>query len=120
MGSKTFLALLALVSCVPALANDTFGVAEGLHFSLEKRQDNLDGSKPVYKNPKASIEARVNDLLPRMSVAEKVSQMYVLSIQHLFVHSSAHSIQGDLNGWMNLNDPLDDTKTFNATGLVSL
>ncbi|KAF9037100.1 glycoside hydrolase family 3 protein [Panaeolus papilionaceus] len=104
MGSKTFLALLALVSCVPALANDTFGVAEGLHFSLEKRQDNLDGSKPVYKNPKASIEARVNDLLPRMSVAEKVSQI----------------IQGDLNGWMNLNDPLDDTKTFNATGLQEM
>lgn len=30
----------------------------------------------------------------------------------------ATSIQGDMNGWMNLNDPLDDTLTFNQTGLV--
>jgi hypothetical protein len=30
-----------------------------------------------------------------------------------------YSIQGDLNGWMtNPNDPLDDSKTFNQTGLV--
>ena len=28
------------------------------------------------------------------------------------------SIQGDLDGWMNLNDPLDDTLTYNQTGLV--
>ena len=27
------------------------------------------------------------------------------------------SIQGDLDGWMNLTDPLDDTLTFNQTGL---
>lgn len=29
------------------------------------------------------------------------------------------SIQGDMNGWMNFNDPLDNTHTFNASGLVS-
>lgn len=28
------------------------------------------------------------------------------------------SIQGDLDGWMNLTDPNDDTLTYNATGLV--
>jgi hypothetical protein len=29
-------------------------------------------------------------------------------------------IQGDLNGWMNMSDPLDNTLTFNQTGLVRL
>lgn len=32
-------------------------------------------STPLYKNPKASIEARVNDLLPRMTLEEKVAQL---------------------------------------------
>lgn len=27
-------------------------------------------------------------------------------------------IQGDISGWMNMTDPLDDTHTFNATGLA--
>ncbi|KZV79558.1 family 3 glycoside hydrolase [Exidia glandulosa HHB12029] len=56
---------------------------------------------PLYKNPSASIEARVADLLPRMTVEEKVAQI----------------IQGDMNGWMNFNDPLDNTLTHNETGL---
>ncbi|KAJ7174638.1 glycoside hydrolase superfamily [Mycena filopes] len=80
------------------------GVSEGLHFSLESRATNTDGSLPIYKDPTASIEARVADLLPRMTIEEKVSQI----------------IQGDMNGWMSLNDPLDDTKTFNQTGLEEM
>ena len=32
--------------------------------------------RPLYKDPNASIEARVADLLPRMTVQEKVAQMY--------------------------------------------
>ncbi|KAF8148855.1 glycoside hydrolase superfamily [Crassisporium funariophilum] len=104
MRTKSFSALLALLNCVPAFADNTFGVRDGLHFSLEARAANIDGSVPTYKNPKASIEARVNDLLPRMTVQEKVAQI----------------IQGDLNGWMNLNDPLDDTKVFNQTGLEEM
>lgn len=44
-------------------------------FSLEKRAENIDGSKPVYKDPNAEIEARVNDLLPRMTLEEKVAQV---------------------------------------------
>ncbi|KAG8821151.1 hypothetical protein FRC18_011421 [Serendipita sp. 400] len=43
------------------------------------------GSVPTYKNPKASIEARIADLLPRMTLEEKVAQL----------------IQGDMGGWMN-------------------
>ncbi|KAI0070156.1 glycoside hydrolase [Panus rudis PR-1116 ss-1] len=75
-----------------------------LHFPLEARGTNKDGSVPLYKNPKASIEDRVNDLLPRMSIQEKVAQL----------------IQGDMNGWMNFNDPLDNTLTFNQTGLEAM
>lgn len=47
------------------------------HFSLEARGTNADRSLPIYKNPHAAIEDRVNDLLPRMTVEEKVAQMYV-------------------------------------------
>lgn len=59
---------------------------------------------PTYKNPNASIEDRVRDLLPRMSIEEKVAQL----------------IQGDINGWMNMTDPADNTLTHNATGLVNM
>ncbi|KAJ7597640.1 glycoside hydrolase superfamily [Mycena floridula] len=74
-------------------------------FSLASRATNIDGSIPTYKNPNAAIEDRINDLLPRMTLDEKVAQI----------------IQGDIGisagGWMNLSDPLDDTKTFNQTAL---
>ncbi|KAJ3485895.1 hypothetical protein NLJ89_g11857 [Agrocybe chaxingu] len=104
MRSRSFAALFTLVACGHVLAQDTFGVATGLHFSVDARGENIDGSRPIYKNTDASIEDRVNDLLPRMSVAEKVAQV----------------IQGDLNGWMNLNDPLDNTLAFNQTGLEEM
>ena len=67
----TFLSLLSLGS----LAREPFEVRDDLHFSLEARQANKDGSIPTYKNPKASVEARINDLLPRMTLEEKVSQL---------------------------------------------
>lgn len=51
---------------------------------------------PLYKNPKASIEDRVKDLLPRMTIEEKVAQI----------------IQGDINGWMNMTDAADNTLTL--------
>ncbi|KAJ7200973.1 glycoside hydrolase superfamily [Mycena rebaudengoi] len=93
---------LRFLSCLVLLPGVTLGA---LHFSLESRATNIDGSLPIYKDPTAAIEARVNDLLPRMTIEEKVSQI----------------IQGDLNGWMaNPNDPLDDTKTFNQTGLQEM
>ncbi|KAJ7916268.1 glycoside hydrolase superfamily [Mycena leptocephala] len=101
--------LLACLCFIPALTSgsnvNNNGVRDGLHFSLESRATNIDGSVPIYKDPTASIEARVADLLPRMTIEEKVSQI----------------IQGDLNGWMtNPNDPLDDSKTFNQTGLAEM
>ncbi|KAJ7124473.1 glycoside hydrolase family 3 protein [Mycena epipterygia] len=105
--SKSLLRLSNLLACLcllPAFALGNDGVSEGPHFSLVSRATNIDGSLPIYKNPTASIEARVADLLPRMTIEEKVSQI----------------IQGDMNGWMNLNNPLDDTKTFNQTGLEEM
>jgi beta-glucosidase len=55
-----------------------------------------DLSKAVYKNPKASVEDRVEDLLRRMTVQDKVSQI----------------VQGDIANWINFND-----NSFNQTGL---
>ncbi|KAH7340638.1 glycoside hydrolase superfamily [Rhizoctonia solani] len=60
--------------------------------------------RPLYKDPNASIEDRVKDLLPRMTVEEKVAQL----------------IQGDINGWMNMTDAKDNTLTHNATGLADM
>ncbi|KAG6840549.1 hypothetical protein C0991_005866 [Blastosporella zonata] len=122
---KKFLPLLALVAAlVPlAAAEDILGARDGMHFSLEARAANKDGSLPTYKNPKASIEARVNDLLPRMTVQEKVSQLYALyfCLEHLSnTYHHQQRIQGDLNGWMNLTDPLDNTLVFNQTGLEEM
>jgi beta-glucosidase len=59
------------------VAHDPFGVRGDLHFSIEARQTNKNGSLPLYKDPQASIEARVDDLLPRMTLEEKVSQLWV-------------------------------------------
>ncbi|KAJ3559630.1 hypothetical protein NP233_g11219 [Leucocoprinus birnbaumii] len=105
-GSQKFLLLSALLSCLSLSSHawKPFEVRDDLHFSLEARQANKDGSVPVYKNPKASIEARVNDLLPRMTLQEKVSQL----------------IQGDINGWMDMSNPLDDTLVHNDTGLANM
>lgn len=59
---------------------------------------------PKYKDPKASVDDRVADLLPRMTIEEKVAQL----------------IQGDMNGWMDFSDPLDNTLTHNQTGLEAM
>ncbi|KAI9060879.1 glycoside hydrolase family 3 protein [Trametes sanguinea] len=104
----TLLAICVLCVALPMLAfggeATRFDVRDNLHFPLQARGTNTDGSVPVYKNPHASIEDRVNDLLPRMTIEEKVAQI----------------IQGDMNGWMDFTDPLDDTKTFNQTGLEQM
>ncbi|KAL5530859.1 hypothetical protein ACEPAF_7117 [Sanghuangporus sanghuang] len=78
--------------------------ARDLPFHLYARAENKDGSIPMYKDPTANIEDRVSDLLPRMTVEEKVSQI----------------IQGDMNGWMDFSDPLDDTLAYNASGLAEM
>lgn len=51
----------------------------------------------LYKNPKASVDARIADLLSRMTLEEKVGQV----------------MQGDISNWLNVTDG-----TFNRSGLV--
>jgi len=50
----------------------------------------------VYKDPKASVDDRVADLLARMTIEEKASQL----------------LQGDVRNWMN-----EKTNALNQTGL---
>ncbi|KAK1579792.1 glycosyl hydrolase family 3 N terminal domain-containing protein [Colletotrichum navitas] len=54
---------------------------------------------PVYKNPNATIDDRVSDLLKRMTIEEKTAQL----------------IQGDITNYLNLTDG-----TFNQSGLTWL
>ncbi|TVY37120.1 Periplasmic beta-glucosidase [Lachnellula subtilissima] len=53
-------------------------------------------SIPLYKNAHASVEARIADLLPRMTLADKTAQL----------------VQGDISNWINTT-----TNAFNASGL---
>ncbi|GAB1197510.1 hypothetical protein APSETT444_006806 [Aspergillus pseudonomiae] len=64
----------------------------GLLSGLSLGQD----EKPRYKDPSAPVEERVSDLLGRMTLEEKMSQL----------------IQGDITNWMN-----ETTGEFNLTGL---
>jgi beta-glucosidase len=52
---------------------------------------------PIYKDASASIDARVSDLLSRMTIQDKTAQL----------------VQGDISNWINMTDD-----SFNATGLV--
>ena len=46
--------------------------------------------QPIYKNPKASVEQRVNDLLSRMTLEEKVGQMnQLVGIEHFKQNSAS-------------------------------
>ena len=46
--------------------------------------------QPIYKNPKASIEQRVNDLLSKMTLEEKVGQMnQLVGIEHFKQNSAS-------------------------------
>ena len=71
MSMMLFLAALLFAGSCFALPKSD----DDLHFSLNARGLNKDGSTPLYKNPKAAIEDRVNDLLPRMTLDEKVAQL---------------------------------------------
>lgn len=73
------LSLLVVTASVHGLPGPGSPEADTLHFHLHARASNKNGSTPIYKDPNASIEDRVNDLLPRMTVDEKVAQMYVPS-----------------------------------------
>ncbi|KAL1683306.1 glycoside hydrolase family 3 protein [Schizophyllum commune] len=99
--------ILGLLCFGPSLALASYSFDDefaDLGISLHSRAENADGSVPIYKDASADIEARVDDLLPRMTTKEKVSQL----------------IQGDMNGWMNFSDPLDNTLEHNETGVAEM
>lgn len=58
--------------------------------------NSTNSSTPLYKNPDASIDDRVEDLLGRMTIEEKASQL----------------LQGDIRNWLDV-----DNGTFNQSGL---
>lgn len=64
--------------------------------SVQAAGDDTVSDQPVYKDSKASVEDRVEDLLSRMTIEEKTSQL----------------VQGDLRNWLNVTDG-----SLNATGL---
>ena len=70
------------------------GIASAQLSATDKARPSLKNA--VYKNPKASVDARVADLLSRMTIEEKTSQL----------------VQGDIRNWMNETD-----NSFNQTGL---
>lgn len=76
-GLRLALALLAFSSTVLGLPELGSPEADALHFHLHARATNKNGTPPTYKDPNANIEDRVSDLLSRMTVEEKVAQMYV-------------------------------------------
>jgi beta-glucosidase len=81
---KLSIASTSLLVCVAAANN------------LRRNSNPNDTTNAVYKNPKASVEDRVEDLLWRMTIQEKTSQL----------------VQGDISNWINMTD-----NTFNLTGL---
>jgi beta-glucosidase len=48
------------------------------------------GDTPLYKNPKASIPDRANDLLKRMTVEEKTGQLLTLLGWEMYEHDGGH------------------------------
>jgi beta-glucosidase len=62
-------------------------------YDLVRRQQ---ASNATYKNPSASLDDRVSDLLSRMTIEEKTAQL----------------IQGDISNWINTT-----TNAFNSSGL---
>lgn len=118
-----FARLVALVAILSTFGQ-VLAQSESSLFSPTDRGNNKDGSQPVYKNSRASVEARVADLLPRMRLEEKVAQLYVHMVVnygvYVYLRFFRYRIQGDMNGWMNFSDPLDNTLTYNATGLVAM
>ena len=64
-------------------------------YDLHRKRD---VANATYKDPSAPVESRVTDLLSRMTIEEKTSQL----------------IQGDISNWINTT-----TNAFNYSGLVS-
>lgn len=83
-----------LIAPALLLAAGTQGLAQDQLTARDQGRPSLKNA--LYKNPKAKIDDRVADLLSRMTIKEKTSQL----------------VQGDIRNWMN-----ETTNQFNQTGL---
>jgi beta-glucosidase len=81
-------------SITRALLSILLVVAPASSYDLIRRQN---AANATYKNPSAPVEARVSDLLSRMTIEEKTAQL----------------VQGDIANWINTT-----TNDFNISGLV--
>lgn len=70
----------------------------GLSLVAASHPPNGKNNGAVYKNPNAPVEARVSDLLSRMTIKDKTAQL----------------MQGDISNWINTT-----TNAFNYSGLVA-
>lgn len=56
---------------------------------------NANGQTPVYKDKDADIETRVEDLLSRMSLEEKIAQLDMYHINHLATDGQLNKVKVD-------------------------
>lgn len=67
-------------------------------FAYAQTSPNGTNSSAIYKDPSAPVEARITDLLSRMTIQDKMAQL----------------MQGDISNWINAT-----TNAFNQSGLVA-
>jgi beta-glucosidase len=79
--------------CKTALLMGSLLVLPSNAYDLVRRQQ---AANATYKDPSASVDDRVSDLLSRMTIEEKTAQL----------------IQGDISNWINTT-----TNAFNSSGL---
>ncbi|EFC67926.1 glycoside hydrolase family 3 N-terminal domain-containing protein [Prevotella sp. oral taxon 317] len=79
--------------------------------------------QPLYKNPKASVAQRVDDLLRRMTLEEKVGQMnQLVGIEHFKQYSTSMTAEELATNTANAFYPgvtVHDMETWTRRGLVS-
>ena len=79
--------------------------------------------QPLYKNPKASVAQRVDDLLARMTLEEKVGQMnQLVGIEHFKENSAAMTAEELATNTANAFYPgvtVQDMEDWTRRGLVS-
>lgn len=79
--------------------------------------------QPLYKNPKASVAQRVDDLLARMTLEEKVGQMnQLVGIEHFKQYSASMTAEELATNTANAFYPgvtVHDMETWTRRGLVS-
>jgi beta-glucosidase len=70
-GVKIFIFLMGWLVAVAAMAGDTTAIYHDGWIDLDKN-----GKKDVYEDPSQPIQKRVNDLLKRMTLDEKIGQLW--------------------------------------------